>query len=227
MTRQLALAALLLTASAAPAQTLTGQLLAPDGTPHAHALLLLESGRIGPGIVDSTRSDADGRFAFELGASSAFALGTSVGGAQLWLPLIVPEGADALDVEIRRPAGQAPEPERSLDGVAVTSTPAIVGELMDVYVRAERFHRTPLTSPALDRFSAIADSTMGATPLARKIEVQDSLRQLGGALYEAVIQPRVDAFLAPFEAETRPLVRAACALWALDKVSPDSAPPAC
>lgn len=216
----LAAFAFLTAASGAQAQPVVqGLLLFPDGTPHVNELVVLESGRVGPGVVDSTRTDADGRFALRLAAPVTHAVGLGSTGHKLWLPLVASEAADldTLALEVRYESGT------DLSGFAASSSVPVVADLMGLYVEAERLHRTPPTSPALEAFRAEAEAAIDAAALDRKEGVRDSLGAIGRALYDDLGQARAEAFLAPLADETRPLMQAAYALRALDKVHADSA----
>lgn len=209
----------LLWSSDVTAQTaLQGVLLAPDGEPHAGELVALESGLVGPGIIDSTRTDDRGQFHLTLPEPVTYALGVWAGGNSFWFPLAAGEatGHDTLTVEVRRLAG------RTLDGFAVASDVSVVADLANLYAAAERRHRSPPTSPELEAFATEADRITDAAPIERKVAVRDSLRAVGEALYEPLAVRVVEAFLAPLERETRPIMREGYALWAFDKVHKDS-----
>ena len=220
--RTLFFAAALATAPFSVAQVgIDGVLVAPDGTPHPNALVAFESGRVGPGIADSTRTDAAGRFRLTATEGAPGALGVFVGGGSLWLPVVPSEPGVASEVRLHvSPPGD--DRLSMLVDFAATSPDATLAALMEAYVEAERWHRTPMTSPALQEAEAQAQAKVEAAPQDRQDALIDSLRTALAPLYAQAQAPRVEAFSAS-ASRTTPSVRAGYALWAVDKVVADSA----
>ncbi|WP_420454863.1 redoxin family protein [Rubrivirga sp.] len=199
--------------------SIEGVLVDPDGEPHSGALVQYESGQVGPGVVAQAMTDAEGRFRIPIGGPGA--LGVHPDQVSLWLPL--PVGATDGVVELRLSVSAGAEPLGVLEGFAASASDPAVAAVLERYVAAERWRRTPVSSPELDAAVAAIDSAVTAAPLDRKNAVRDSLRALARPLYDAVIDPRAASFDALSAADDDPLVRAAHALWRLDKVRPDSA----
>lgn len=217
---RLLVVALALCAAASAQTPIDGVLVAPDGTPYANALVTVESGRTGPGVADSTRTDAEGRF--QLAVTAPGGLTVRVGGEPLWLPLPIDGDRQPLTLRLTVPQPFGSGSDYLDDFAAVSSDPALAATL-DVFVAAERGHRTPVSSPALDAAVAAADSALAAAPLDRKNAVRDSLRARFQPLYAAAPAPRIEAYAGALPDEAPPLVRAAHALWGVFRINPDSA----
>ncbi|MEM0963364.1 MAG: carboxypeptidase-like regulatory domain-containing protein, partial [Bacteroidota bacterium] len=213
----LPLLSVLLASVASGQAPLSGTLSAPDGTPYADVEVRLESGRLD--IPDSTRTDAEGRFAFERAVAGAIVVST--GGEPLWLPLAIPDGASGpftLDLVVPRVRGEGAD---YLAGFRASGTRPLA-EVLSVYVAAEAGHRTPATSPELEAATEEMQARVSEAPLDRKNAVRDSLRALVGPLYEAALQPRIDAYDAALPAGALEGTATAHAFWRLYRITPDS-----
>lgn len=220
MFRPLTLVVSFLAVAASAQPSVEGVLVAPDGTPHAGALVQLESGRLGPGVVASDTTDAEGRF--RLPVVGPGALGVRPESESLWLPLAV-EATDApLTLRLTVSAGSS-GPLSILEGFEASGSDAAVAQAMEVYVSAERRHRTPISSPALDAAVAEAEDAIASAPLDRKNAVRDSLQGIIAPLYEEIVMPRFASFEAEAAPGDPPVVRAGRALWRFDKIHADSA----
>ncbi len=213
------LVALLVTAASAQT-TVEGVLLAPDGTPHSYARVQFESGRVGPGVVASTETDGDGRFRIEAGGPGALGLG--LGSDELWVPLVVDGAPGALDLRLTV-SPPAEDPAAVTAAFGASASDPVAAALMEVYVAAERWWRTPLATPEIEVRIAQAEAAVAAAPMDRRAALDDSLRATIVPLFEAAAAPRVAAFTAAVPPDAAPLVRAGAALWGLDKVHADSA----
>ena len=218
MTRTLALAVALALSLPAAAQTVVeGRLAEPDGAPRAGVLLAAVSGLAGPGVADSARTDADGRFRLAL-AADAYGLG--VGG--FWVPLVLAAtDAPAVQLDLRL-ASDASRVERPATFAATGSDP-VVAELMALYARAERWHRTPVDSDEMDSFAARAGALLDAAPAERREALRDSLGRVADDIRQRAVAGRLDAFYAGLDGAAHDLVRQGYALWGLDKVDADAA----
>ncbi len=202
---------------------LSGRLLTPDGAPHVDYLVQIESGVVARGVLDSTRTDADGRFTLTLPGAHLYGLGMGPGWGE-WLPVAAQEaqpagasGAARIDLEIR--LGDLAD----IGGFAATSSVPVIADVMNVYAEAERWHRTPVETPALLAMQAEAEAQINAAPLAQKEALRDSLGPLIGAEYYAITSRRAQQMLAGRTPEAHPLLREAYALAVFDKVHKDSA----
>ena len=178
---------------------------------------------VGPGVVAQTTSDADGRFRIATGGPGALGVcpDGSDGAGCLWVPLAVEPTDDALDLRLTLAASG--DPRGAFDGFAATASTAALAAVMERFAAAERWHRTQVSSPALDAAVARADSLVAAAPLDRKNAVRDSAGATTAPLFDAAVAPRAQAFDALAMPADAPLVRAAHVLWRLHKVRPDSA----
>ncbi|OZC03290.1 redoxin domain-containing protein [Rubricoccus marinus] len=209
----------LLVALAPEAQpVLHGRLLTPDGVPRANERIQIESGVVARGVLDSTRTDAEGRFTISLPGPYLYGLGMGPGWGE-WVPLAAQEasGESRIDLEVRL-GDLAME-----NGFAATSSLPVIADLMNVYAEAERWHRTPVETPQLLAMQADGEARINAAPLAEKEALRDSLGAEYMTAYKAITSERARTFLAGRTPEAHPLLREGYALTAFDKVHKDSA----
>ena len=210
-------AAVLLVSAPASAQTLIrGELVAPDGSPHAGVEVTVNA--LGLDQVATTTDEA-GRF--EILAVAPGALGVRVRDRSDWLPLLVDGSDRALDLRLTMRSDGTDR--QAFDGFAAESSDPEVARVLTSYGEAEHWHRTDFRTPEFEAATAEADALLSSTPLHRQDAVRDSMGAVVGAIYERAMAPRTAAYDAGARPDDSPLVRAARAVWRLDKVHPDSA----
>ncbi len=187
--------------------------MAPDGSPHVGIPVAVSA----PGREEARDTTGqDGRF--EMAATAPGALVVRVQTRPEWLPLMVDGSDRTVDLRLTLRAGGD-----AFDGFVAASSDAEVAAVMNAYAEAEAWHRTDYDTPELAAAIAERDARMMATPLNRQDAVRDSMSGVVGAARHRALAPRAAAF----DAGARPgdglLVRAARALWRLDKVRADSA----
>ena len=213
--RTLLLAAAL--ALPASAQTLiNGTLVAPDGSPHVGVPVTVSA----PGREEvTTTTDQDGRFV--VAALAPGALGVRVQAQPEWLPLMA-DGSDRT-VDLRLTLRADGTRNGAFDGFAARSSDADVAAVMNVYAEAESWRRTDYETPEYQAAVAERDALTTTTPLDRQDAVRDSMTQVIGTIRHRALAPRAAAFDAGAHPDDGPVVRAARAVWRLDKVRADSA----
>ena len=210
-------AALLVLSLPASAQTLIqGELVAPDGSPHAGVEVTVNA-------FDqeevATTTDRDGRF--EIVAVAPGALGVRVQGSSDWLPLLVDGSEQTVSLRLTlRADGTA---RQAFDGFAAESSDPELARLLNVYGEAENWHRTEFQTPEYEAATEAAEALLATTPLDRQDAVRDSMGAIIEGHYERAMAPRAAAYDDGARTDDTPLVRAARAVWRLDKVHADSA----
>ena len=201
----------------ASAQTLIqGTLVTPDGSPHAGVEVTvnaLERDQV------TTTTDDDGRF--EIVAVAPGALGVRIQQSSDWLPLLV-DGSDrtvTLQLTLRADGTH----RQAFDGFAAESSDPELARLLNVYGEAENWHRTEYRTPELEAATEEAEALLVTTPLDRQDAVRDSMGAVIQARYDQAMAPRAAAYDKGARPDDTPLVRAARAVWRLDKVHADSA----
>lgn len=207
----------LLLAPALSAQTvIRGTLVDPDGLPHAEVPVTVEDPAHD---AVATTTDADGRF--EIVARAPGALGVRVQGRSEWVPLLV-DGSDRT-VELRLTLRTDGTDREGFDGFSAASSDAELARILNSYGEAERWHRTEYATPDFQAALAEAEVLLSTTPLDRQEAVRDSMGAVLARLRDLALAPRAAAYDAGAHPDDSPLVRAARAVWRLDKVYADSA----